>query len=155
VSYPVSFLALILGATFVLASCATAEQPANDVAPGSSDSIESVELEVIPEFIEGGTALENQPYADYIIQSVLADAESNRAGPAVAEALESAGFVRENMELTPDVSLIQLPVDSTTVAIRVDTECFIGQWGKDWYVSQVEPVLATGLCLVGETVSLD
>jgi hypothetical protein len=151
----VSFFALLLGATFVLAGCATAEPSDIDVAPESSESSESVEPEVIPGFIEGGTALENQPFADSIIRSVLADANNNRAGLAVVDALESAGFVRENMELTPDVSLIQLPVDSTTVAIRVDTECFIGQWGKDWYVSQVEPVLATGLCLVGETVSLD
>jgi hypothetical protein len=59
------------------------------------------------------------------------------------------------MELTPDASLIELPADSTALAIRFDGECVITQWGSDWYASAVEPVLASDTCLLGETVSLD
>jgi hypothetical protein len=51
--------------------------------------------------------------------------------------------------------LIELPADSTALAIRFAGECVIAQWGSDWYASAVEPVLASDTCLLGETVSLD
>lgn len=73
---------------------------------------------------------------------------------AVVEPAEG-GYLRELMELTPDMSLIKLPADSTTLAIRFDQECVLAQWGADWYASSVEPVVAGGRCLLGETVSLD
>lgn len=127
-----------------------------DVAPVSSSTEETEEVqEFVPEFVAGGSALENQPYLDFIVESSLESQGTSRAGLQVVEALVAAGFSTESMELTPDVSLIELPVDSTSVAVLIGQECFIGQWGTDWYVSQVEPVLATGTCLLGETVSLD
>lgn len=148
-------LTIVAGATFVLSGCQIVESD-TDVAPVSSSPGETVEVEeFIPELVAGGSALENQPYLDFVVQESLESQGATRSGLVVVEALMQAGFSRDVMELTPDVSLIELPVDSTSVSIRMGEDCFIGQWGEDWYVSQVEPVLATGTCLLGETVSLD
>jgi len=149
-------LALLAGATCVLAACApVAQAPSADVAPESVVAQPTPEAEFVPEFFAKGSALENQPFVDYVVGQALDDSENKRAGAAVAQALQGAGINRELLELTPDTSLIELPVDSVTIAIRFGDDCVIGQWGTDWYVSQVEPVLATQKCLLGETVSLD
>jgi hypothetical protein len=154
VSLAFRVLIIVAGAASALSGCQIVESPSADVAPVASSPEVGVE-EFIPEFVMGGSALENQPYFDATIAEALEGQGSQRQGMLVADALGQAGFDKKFMEATPDVSLIELPVDSTSVAIRVDDECLIGQWGTDWYVSQVEPVLVTGTCLVGETVSLD
>jgi hypothetical protein len=146
---------IVAGATCALSGCQIVQSDiSTDVAP-VAPAPEAVKEEFIPEFVEGGSALENQPYIDFVISQALDGQGSQRAGLGVVEALVAAGFSQEFMELTPDRSLIELPVDSTSVAIQIGEECVIGQWGTDWYVSAVEPVLATGTCLLGETISLD
>ena len=154
-SQSVKALAFLSGATLALAGCAPAvELQSGNVAPESVVEVAPTP-EFIPEFIEGGTALENQPFIDYVVSRALENPENKRAGAAVASALQEAGFSPDLLELTPDNSLIQLPVDSVTIAVRFGEECVIGQWGTEWYVSQVEPLLVTQRCLLGETVSLD
>lgn len=148
-------LAVLAGAALLLAGCSpTVEPPSANVAPETVVEVAPIP-QFIPEFIEGGSALENQPFIDYVVSRALENPENKRAGAAVVSALQEAGFTPDLLELTPDNSLIQLPVDSVTIAVRFGEECVIGQWGAEWYVSQVEPLLATTRCLLGETVSLD
>ena len=145
-------------ACLALSACVTGPRGETETeAPlvPSSEEAEGVEPDYIPEFFPDGGVRENQPYLDWLIEQTLDDRASGRSGLAVVEALEEAGFDRANLEVTRDMSLIELPVDSVSVALLWGDECFIGQWGNDWYVSQIEPVVATGRCLVGETVSLD
>jgi len=149
-------LAAVAGVALLLGGCSSStDEDVNGqpVAPAVEEVLPDPEF--VPDWVEGGTALENQAFIDYVVRGVLDDPTSERAGLAVATALQEAGIPIEVLELTSDTSLIRLPVDSTTVAIRVDEECVIGQWGADWYVSQVEPLLVTERCLVGETVSLN
>jgi len=156
VSYVSQPLALVAGVALLLGGCVSGTDGVVNGAP-VAPAIEDVlpDPEFVPDLVEGGTALENQAFIDYVVRGVLDDPTSQRAGLAVVMALQEAGVSIEMLELTSDTSLIRLPVDSTTVAIRFNEECVIGQWGDDWYVSQVEPLLVTERCLVGETVSLD
>ena len=156
-SYLWQTLALCAGATLALSGCqATGGDSLSSGAPGPVAEISVAPVpDFVPEFIEGGSAADNKGFVDYVVGSALEVPENKRAGLAVVEALRDAGFASADLELTRDTSLIQLPVDSITVAVRFGDACVISQWGSDWYVSQVEPILVTEKCLVGETVSLD
>ena len=138
-----------------ISACASEREAESPRAPETFEGAEVIDPDYVPEFVPEGGARENQPYLDWLIRQTLDDRASGRSGLAVVEALEAAGFDRAHLEVTRDLSLIELPVDSVSVALLWEDECFIGQWGNDWYVSQIEPVLGTGRCLVGETVSLD
>jgi hypothetical protein len=147
--------ALALALILAVAACSSTEVIEN--APVAEEAIETPEaIEILPPVLDpDGGARENQPYVDYLITNALDASPGNRVGPVAIEALRQAGFETSVLELTRDTSLVELPVDSVTVAVRFDDQCVIAQWGSDWYVSQIEPVLVTGACLVGETVSLD
>lgn len=109
----------------------------------------------IPERVEGGSARVNQPHIDYVIEAAISESRTRVAGRDVVDLLVTLGYEKDAMELTPDFSLIELPADSTSLAIRFEGECVVTQWGNDWFVSSVEPVVAGGVCLLGRTVSLD
>jgi len=149
------FAALALVASFAVTGC----QPiAGDPSPSSGtgqSTEESLDPAFIPERVPDGSARENQPHIDYVLLQAIEATRPDVAGLDLVKLLVAAGYSQENMELTPDASLIELPADSTSLAIRFDGECVIAQWGSDWYASAVEPVLASDTCLLGETVSLD
>ncbi len=150
-----NFAALALVASFAVTGC---QHIADDPSPGSSsDQTTEAILDpaFIPERVPGGSARENQPHIDYVISLEIEATGPDVAGLDLVTALAAAGYSQENMELTPDSSLIKLPADSTALAVRFGEECLIAQWGSDWYASAVEPVLATDTCLLGQTVSLD
>jgi len=109
----------------------------------------------VPELVPGGSAAENQPYVDYLVGQKVTQPGESVTGRDVVDLLLEAGFEVDDIEFTPETSLIQLPADSVTVAIRIEQECIITQWGSDWYASSVEPVLVTETCLLGATESLD
>jgi hypothetical protein len=127
------------------------ESPASD---GLEDAHEAAP-EFFPERIEGGSARENQPHIDWVIETARAESGTRVPGLEAVSILEASGYPRSVMELTPDSSLIELPADSTSLAVRFEGECVVAQWGSDWYASAVEPVLVGDKCLLGETVSLD
>jgi hypothetical protein len=149
--------AAYLGAVFLLVGCQTTVDAPLPAGSGGAEAEESAEVapEFIPERREGGTARENQPHVDWVVEKAIKTSNARLPGLEVVDRLVDAGYSLDLMELTPDMSLIKLPVDSTTVAIRFDQECVLVQWGEDWYASSVEPVVAGGTCLLGETVSLD
>jgi hypothetical protein len=147
----------LLAAGFLVVGCqsGTGGQPSD--LPEDSGLTEGLPEEpvFIPERIEGGSARENQPHVDYLIEGAIGESTTRVAGRSIVELLVVEGYDSELMELTPDMSLIELPADSTSLALRFDQECLITQWGTDWYTSSVEPTVAGGRCLLGETVSLD
>jgi hypothetical protein len=128
--------------------------PAATPQPEATDVVETTP-DFVPERIEGGTARDNQPHVDWVIETARAEARTRVLGLDVVSRLEASGYPRLVMELTPDFSLIELPADSTALAIRFEGECVVAQWGDDWYASAVMPVVVGDKCLLGETVSLD
>jgi hypothetical protein len=134
----------------------SAEPPPSETSaePPTSEDLEALP-EFVPERIEGGSARENQPHIDWVIETARAESGTRVPGLEAVSILEASGYPRSAMELTPDSSLIELPADSTSLAIRFEGECVVAQWGSDWYASAVEPVLVGDKCLLGETVSLD
>jgi hypothetical protein len=148
-------VALALVASVAVTGC----QPiADDPSPsfgGNQGGEENLAPEFIPERVPGGSARENQPHIDYVLSLAIEAGRPDVRGVELVAALVEAGYSREDMELTPDASLIELPADSTALTVRFGEECLITQWGSDWYASAVEPVLASDTCLLGETVSLD
>jgi hypothetical protein len=122
----------------------------------SSDAPEEEEAVASPppEFIPGGSAAQNEAYFLYVLTEAGAGSE-RVLGADVRQAVVDAGFDDEAIEITSDTSLIRLPAESITIAVAMDGECLVGQWGKDWLVTQVTPLLDTGVCLVGDVDSLD
>lgn len=149
--------ALALTLSLGLAACSSADEHEEAAPVEVEEAIEDVrEVEApAPVFDPDGGARENQAYVDSVIAGAREASPGDRAGPVAIDALRQAGFDTSVLELTRDTSLTELPVDSVSVAVRFGDQCVIAQWSRDWYVSQVEPVLVTGACLVGETVSLD
>lgn len=147
--------ALALVAGFAVTGCQpVADDPSPSPAsdPGTAQTPDPA---FIPERVPGGSARENQPHIDYVLTQAIESTRPDVAGLDLVKVLVEAGYSQEEMELTPDASLIELPADSTALAVRFGEECLITQWGSDWYASAVEPVLASDTCLLGETVSLD
>jgi hypothetical protein len=152
-----SFRFLLLPALVVLAAGCQASPETQPLVPDDDgDEVAIIEEpEFIPELVPGGSAAENQPYVNYLVGEKVTQVGESVTGREVVDLLLEAGFEPDHIEFTPDTSLIQLPADSVTVAIRIEEECIIAQWGSDWYASSVEPVLVTETCLLGATKSLD
>lgn len=147
----------LLAVGVVLAGCQAPEgEPPADIPPASETAqVAPVEEVFIPERSAQGSARENQPHIDFLITGALAGSTSRVEGRSLVELLVGEGYARDDMQLTADASRIELPADSVSLSVRIEDDCVIAQWGADWYSSSVEPTLAGGLCLLGETVSLD
>jgi hypothetical protein len=149
--------AIALVVMFLVAGCQSSDgTPPSETSAEkpTSDALEAAP-EFVPERIEGGSARENQPHIDWVIETARAESGTRLRGLEVVSLLEASGYPRSAMELTPDFSLTELPADSTSLGLRFEGECVVAQWGRDWFASAVEPVVVGDKCLVGETVSLD
>lgn len=106
-----------------------------------------------PVFVDGGTAEENQPYFDKVNLAYFA---SNGTGTSlsIADNLVSAGFRKQDLEVTADRTSIDLQADSIIVSVRLKGQCLIGDFQASGYKSIVAPLLGTGGCLIGTTVPI-
>ena len=127
--------------------------PTESATPSPTGTDES---SVIPEFVPGGTAIQNKPYFDYVNRQTVA-LTPNPAGRAFVDALVAAGFDRAAMQLTPDTTAADLTADSIQFSVQVGEQCLIGQWGtgSQGYRSTVAPVVTGIGCLIGETRAID
>lgn len=149
-------------ATLAVPSCtAVPDAPDAPIVDQGSDPLDAdsapegeVVEEFIPEFVPDGSAQDNLPFIDYVLREAGAGAGIFGSLDAVA-VLEEVGFSRTDMEVTSDRTKLELAAESITIAVVIDGECAMGQWGADWYSSSVASVLGTGTCLVGDTLSLD
>jgi hypothetical protein len=139
----------------VLSGCYAQPEPVvEEEPPPLPVPIEEQPVEVIPEFIDGGSAEDNLPYIDYVLTEAGAGTGLFGSLDAVA-VLENAGFDRASMEVTSDRTALEFAAESITIAVIIDGECALGQWSSEWYASTVTPLLGTGTCLLGDTLSLD
>lgn len=96
----------------------------------------------------------NRPAVDAAL-APLAAAGGIPAGRAVADALTGAGVPLSALQVTPDETAIGLAVDALLFSVLSGETCVLGQFDGDGYTSTTAPVLSTGQCLIGATVSLD
>ncbi len=102
-----------------------------------------------PVFVEGGTAEENQAYFDKVNLAYFANDGFTSLG--IIDNLVAAGFRKQDMEVTPDRTSIDLDVDSRVFSVRLKGQCLIGEIQPAGYKSIIAPLLGTGGCLIGTT----
>ena len=74
---------------------------------------------------------------------------------SLVDFLVEQGFEKADIEVTRDVTAINIPADAIVVSVRIKGECLVGQFSASAYSSTIAPVLGTGKCLVGETLPID
>ena len=127
----------------------TASAPA---APSSSPSSTDAPATLRPEL----AASENLAYFDAVNLGVVA-ANPAAGGRDFIDALTAAGFEKAQMQVTADLTTVDLQADSVQFAVLFNGECLVGQYGpaSGGYHGAVRPALGTGGCLVGRTRPID
>lgn len=151
---PAISAALAVGAAIMLAlsGCVPEAEPtsAPTSAPPSLDAGEENLPDAVPELLPGGTAVQNQLYFEYVLEQYRAANGIGTADGLVAT-LETAGFEKAAMEVTPEYTSIGLVSDSVVVSVNVQGQCLVGQVFPDHILSEIAAPLGTGRCLVGAT----
>ena len=157
----VGFGGLAIGLALVLTACTGAAQ-APTTMPSSTPSTPSTTDSASPAPTEsvdpaqalkpGGSAADNLAYFDSVASAV-----TEIDGRSYIDALTAAGFDKTQMEVTFDRTKTDLAADTIQFAVRFNGECLLGQNGpaSGGYHSSVTPPLASGMCLIGATRSID
>ena len=143
----------VLGLLLVAGCTPVDESPApTDTASSAPTATPTPEPD--PELVEGGTAGQNRPFFEFILEGMLA---SNPVPTSriVVDALVTAGFDEAAMQVTTDLTPVGERADSILVSVLIGEQCLIGQIIGDEVTSQLTDVLGTGRCLIGRTVSID
>lgn len=143
-----------LAFSLAVAGCTPVEeQPAPTLAASSSPApIETPEPD--PELVPGGTAGQNRPFFEFVLNEQVA-LDSQPFSRNLVDALVAAGFDRASMQVTPDTTPVGQRADSVLISVLIDGQCLIGQVIDGEVTSQLTDVLGTGRCLVGNTLSID
>lgn len=104
------------------------------------------------------------PDADAALESFAAvtarvwASDARDRGRAYVDALEQAGFVRDDMQVTADRSTVGNQAESLQFSVAWSrTQCLVGQVGPSTGepVTALMPRLADGACLIGRTRPID
>ncbi|MBK0419192.1 hypothetical protein JD276_09115 [Leucobacter sp. CSA1] len=146
--------AALLAAAPLLAGCFLLEGPTPETPPRETPA----EPEVAPELVPGGSAEENLPFFTETLRAYAAG-EGAIQGQPVVDAVAAAGFDRTTMQVSFDQSRTGLPADSIFVAVRIESDCLIGQLVPEDRSFTAEAMPAVGpeqnVCLIGETRPID
>ena len=139
----------------VLAGCVGDPMPvptesASSPSPSSSSTPRPTGAVLRP----GESAAANQQFFDKVNAEFRA-AHGLSTSRAIIDNLVAAGFIKADMEVTPDRTAINIAADSIVFSVRIDDECLIGQFSATGYKGVLEPVLGSGKCLVGITQPID
>lgn len=110
-----------------------------------------------PVLVPDGTADENLPIFTTVAESIWAT-DQRGSGRAYIDALVTAGFDRESMQVTQDQSTVGNVAESLQFSVRWgQKDCLVGQVGPSTgqVVTVVMPQLAEGRCLIGTTRPID
>ena len=123
-------------------------EPSQVVTPPAIDTEEAA-----PTFEPGGSAEDNFAVFEWTLR------ESGAGLPQydvekIVSALEDLGFDRGSMSHTAPASKIELPADSTSLAIDIAGECLIGQFSDEWVTVAIAPPTPSG-CLIGDVILLE
>ncbi|MGN7947892.1 DUF6993 domain-containing protein [Microbacterium sp. 22215] len=142
--------------TAVLTSCGPTPSPTPAPTEAGVSPTPSA-TPTTPVYVADGTANDNLPLFDAVTAQVWAS-DQKVSGRAYIDALIAAGFDREAMQVTQDVSTVGNPAESIQFSVRWgDSECLVGQVGPSTGapVTVVMPQLAEGRCLIGATRAID
>lgn len=147
------FAASAVAAVVVLAGCTmqapTAVETTTTSSPTATPTAEAIVL------VPDGTAEDNKPFFDQVNAATAENADAG--GRDFIDALVAAGFDKGAMEVTNDATTLGDRAESIQFSVRWGESCLIGQFGPsvDGYHSTIQPVLGTGLCLIGDTRVID
>lgn len=139
------------------ASPSSSSSPAtpNPTAAASSSATPDPSASTAPVLRSGGTANDNKEYFDLVNNRLFA-ANGSADGRAIIDNLVAAGFVKKDMQVTPDKDAIGRATDSILFSVKIGDSCLLGQHGGAGYSSVVAPALTSGgACLIGLTRSID
>jgi hypothetical protein len=103
-----------------------------------------------PTFYPSGSAADNLAYFNAVGHALL-DRNPNANGKSVVDWYVAHGFDKKAMEVTPDKTSIGLQAWNIEFSVNMNGSCLIGQAGNVGFQSTVQPLLATGKCLIGTT----
>lgn len=152
----VAVAAGVVGIALVITGCTPQPAPTSTASPSASSTPGGTAPTAEPTLIPGGTAEQNRPFFDKVNNATLA-ANPDAKGRDFIDGLAAAGFTKADMQVTADMTTINLKANSIQFSVRMGETCLIGQRGVDWegYNSVVTPMLATGGCLIGQTRAID
>ncbi|MFD5225624.1 DUF6993 domain-containing protein [Microbacterium sp. NPDC058342] len=150
------------GAAFVLLAvltgCTGVPGPgASTTAPPPSGAVSAPPTPAEPQLVPEGDGTDNLPLFAAVTARVWASAD-RAEGRAYVDALVSAGFPKERMQVTADRSTVGNPAESIQFSVAWgESDCLIGQVGPSTGepVTSVMAQLADGRCLVGATRDID
>lgn len=125
-------------------------------SPAAAASPDATASPSAPILVADGSAAENLPFFTEIVESVWASPD-RASGRAYIDALVTAGFDKQSMQVTADTSTVGNPAESIQFSVLWDDECLVGQVGSatgEPY-TVVVPKLAEGSCLIGATRPID
>ena len=102
----------------------------------------------------GESAAANQLFFDKVNSDFVA-VHGMSDGRSLIDNLVAAGFLKQDMQVTPDRTAIDLPADTIVFSVRIKGECLIGQTSAAGYKGLIAPLLGSGSCLVGSTRPID
>lgn len=149
-----------LSLVLTLSACGTAAPSANPTPTASTEGpggpTATPTTPSGPVLVPDGTAEENLPLFAAVTASVWAS-DARVSGRAYVDALAAAGFDKTAMQVTQDQTTVGNPAESIQFSVRWNEQCLIGQVGPATGdpVTVVAPVLAEGMCLVGQTRVID
>ena len=139
-----------------LAACGGAPMPVPTSTPSltASPTPSPTPVAKPPKFRPDGTAAANQQFFDYV-NKTWADAYGMSDNQNIVNNLVNNGFTKTDMEVTDNTTALNIPVDAIQVAVRMKGECLIGQFSAAGYTGILAPMLGSGTCLVGKTITID
>lgn len=140
--------ALAAAALVLLAGCTTPSPAPSGSASAPASETPTPKPTVVPKPVLDGTAAQNQEFFDYVNRQLI-DSGATLNGAAFIDNLESHGYQRAAMEVTPDETAIGIPADNIVFSIRFADSCLMGQWGNIGYTSIVTDIPSTGRCIIG------
>jgi hypothetical protein len=144
---------LAVGIALVLSGCVP-EAVVSTPSPTPTLSPSATPDAPPPGFQQGGSAAANQPYWDQVNTDFYA-AHGMSDGKSIIDNLVALGFDKASMQVTPDRTAIDLPVDSIYFSVQLGDECLLGQFTPGAYHGGIGKALSTGGCLVGLTRPID
>ena len=152
-------MALLAIGALAFAGCTPSPEP----APSPTASVSRPSATPTPSptatsavLIPDGTAADNLPLFIEVMDAVAAT-DARVQGRAYIDALVTAGFPKDAMEVTQDLTTVGNPADSIQFSVQWAGECLVGQVGPSVAVptALVLPLTPGGTCLVGQTRAID
>ena len=148
-------VSILLAASMAMSGCSllSSESPVPDPAPAATNETpvkvdEKAPVEKPAEPVSAAEEMSGKMTAS--LKKLASSTKSPNREQMMAAMLE-AGAVKEKVELSIDITPTGLAVDAVESATLVGKECVIGQVRDGSVAVTVLPVLASGLCFVGDT----